>query len=198
MDNLIKEPETIPISISKLKEYLNKEYKIHLKIDGNFILKVLDDKYDCHIYKKGKNKGTLKIYKTRDEDKNIKNNLLLKYNFEDKKINQENNKENIDLKKIKCNICLNNESKYLYENKKHEKILDSINNNYEFLYFDFYNLVFKYKTLCELSKTIIFNFKKINKIIINNNEIKKDYIDILIIINIMMKQEKAIDQFLLQ
>jgi hypothetical protein len=190
MNVLVDPPEAIPISITKLEEFLNKEYKINLKIDGNFIFSVLDDKYDYHIYKRGEKKGTLKIFKTRNKNKKDKKELS-KYNFEEKK-------EEFLYEKHNKDICLNNESKYKLEKENLKKTLDSIKSSYEYLYFDFYDLVYKYKSVCELSKTIIFNFKKINKIIINNNDIKKEnYMDILIIINKIILQEKAINNFLL-
>lgn len=191
MNILVNPPENIPISVIKLEEYLNKEYKIKLKIDGNFVFNVLDDKYDYHIYKKGKNKGTLKIYKTKNKDKNVKKELLSKYNFEENK-NKLLPKKNDDkiYSQHECNICLNNDKK---ENLN--KTLDFIKSKYDFLYFDFYDLEYKYKSICEISKTIIFNLKKIYKIIINNNDIKKD-MDILKILNKIILQERAINIFL--
>lgn len=192
MNILVNPPENIPISVIKLEEYLNKEYKIKLKIDENFVFNVLDDKYDYHIYKKGKNKGKFKIYKSKNKDKNVKKELLSKYNFEENKkklLPQKNDEKKIE--KYECNICLNNDKK---ENLK--KTLDFIESKYNFLYFDFYDLEYKYKSICEISKTMIFNLKKIYKLIINNNDIKKDYMDILKILNKIILQERAINIFL--
>lgn len=194
MNLLLKSPEDLPISIKKLKDYLKKEYKIEIKIDGNFVINVLDDKYDYHIYQKGKNKNTLKIYKTKNKN-NIQNNLLSKYSFSDN-IEQEKSIENESNNNIiKYNIEKEINLKYFHENKELKILLDSIKNNYEYLYFDFYDLVYKYKLLCDLSKNMLFNFKKIN--IINDVNKEQDYKNI-IILNKIMSQEKIIDKLLLK
>lgn len=82
---MITEPSYIPININKLKNFIYKKYKIDIHIDGEFIEEVLSEKYDYHVYKKGKKKDTIEFKKNNK-----------------KKINNQN-ENNISLKELKFN-----------------------------------------------------------------------------------------------
>ena len=61
-----------------------KKHNIKLSIDGEFIENVLPNNYDYHIYKKGKKKNTLRIFKTKNKKTVNINDKLSLYQIENK------------------------------------------------------------------------------------------------------------------
>ena len=114
------------------------------------------------------------------------------YDKKDEKTKNNNNK------KSSCKIK-NNEQKekleleYYHQNIKLNNLLISSNYKYEFLYYDFYDLLNKYKILYNVSKIIMFNFKKIDEIIKNNKTENKN---ILLILNKTINHEKTLEKII--
>lgn len=185
-------PTYIPININKLESFINKKYKIDICIDGEFIEEVLHDDYNYHIYKKGKKKNTLKIYKNRKDLKN-KNNISLKeLEFDNNNNNNKNSKLNVKPKVKSCiddeienisykikKIDIDSENKILDINSEYKNIvnqLNYINNNYEHLKNCYYYLIEKHKNTYNFFVSLTMGLQKIYNEIktfkTNNNIIK--------------------------
>jgi hypothetical protein len=147
---MITVPSFIPININKFKIFIAKKYKIDICIDGEFIEENIDDNYNYHIYKKGKNKNTLKIYKNRKKQK--KNNVSLK----ELKFNNECNK-NKNL--VKTEIHVNNK----IEDKNFKKV--SIDDKNEHLNYNddikkkIFNIYNEYKYVINEYNYVNINYK---------------------------------------
>lgn len=126
--------------------------------------------------------------------------LEIDINFIDSIIYDKNDEKtkNNNKKKSSCKIK-NNEQKekleleYYHQNIKLNNLLISSNYKYEVLYYDFYDLLNKYKILYNVSKIIMFNFKKIDEIIKNNKTENKN---ILLILNKTINQEKTLEKLI--
>jgi hypothetical protein len=172
---MIDIPSFIPINTKKIKEYILKKYNVNISINGEFIEETLDEKYDYHIYKKGKKKNTIEFKKTnknKNEDK-IKNlkNVTFKDDIEE---NDENNirdikVENTNKEYIKKNIryIITKSIKCRCDDKNKEIIY--IKNNHKQLQY-FYNfLLEKHKNTFNFFKSLTLGLKKIHKDMNNMN-----------------------------
>lgn len=190
---MITLPSFIPINIDKFKTFIARKYKIDIHIDGEFIEESLHDEYNYHIYKKGKKKNSLKIYKNRKNQKNRNKNISLK----ELKFNN-NNDENIienektdnyikynEIKGIKDKtnkIDINNNKEYLDKNNKktqynHDEEISNIYNEYKYIISQFnyvnsnyeylknlYNyLIEKHKNTYNFFISLIMGIQKIHK-----------------------------------
>lgn len=185
-------PETISISLEKLKNYLFLKHKINLTINEEFVVNTLDDKYSYNLCKKGKNKNNVSIIKKRNKQ-NIKNKYLHiekdKYinNKDSKKIEKEVTSKNYKKNTIKCKKCSTVKLKYIVERIMNIKYLSDIKKlynlflmekyNYLFFYNSFFNLLDNHKNLCNLYKNIKFKldilYKELSKYKVEKtNEIK--------------------------
>lgn len=187
---MLKTPTTIPIESKKLVSYMFKKYSIDLQIDGEFIENVLSDDYDYHIYKKGKKKNTLKIFKSKKNKKNVIKDKLTLYKFEnvkneerktqeinfdiinETKIKKINNQKNIENKKeIEIRYVIGKSIKYnLFENYK--KSFIDYKNKYQILNNFYHILLEKHKIMYDFFINISWGLGRlINQL--NNKKYKE-------------------------
>jgi hypothetical protein len=189
---MLQTPSIIPTESNKLISYISRKYNIDIYIDGEFIENVLPNDYTYHVYKKGKKKNSLKIFKTKKQKNRNKDNLSL-YTFEkdnnlnilkkeklDNDIIKNENKvqEKIDYKKFIQNENVNKEIeikpkvelRYIigkslkYKHfENYKKLFIDVNDKYQILY-KYYNILYeKHKITYDFFLSIILGLKKIYK-----------------------------------
>lgn len=187
-------PDTIPISMSNLINYLNDNFKIKIDINENFIKNTLCEQYSYHLYKKGKKKNNVKIIKKRYDkgskkiekslsiEKDIYNNAHKKsitksyYNQNSDINNMEKSNDITDIKNsAKCKRCIKNNIRYAIERIINIKLLANTkvlhNNflvskyNYHVLNYSFSNLLYNHQNICNLFKNIKFKLDNLYEIL---------------------------------
>lgn len=149
---MITLPSFLPININKLKNFMSKKYRINIDIDGEFIEENLHDEYNYYIYKKGKKKNNLKIYKSNKSQQNKNISLKeLKFNDNNDKdiilnIKLDDHIENSEIKNVEDKIkeidfdnkneYLDNDNKekeYNYNVKKEKQEKSNIYDEYKYM-----------------------------------------------------------------